>query len=298
MRRNIRLHAITLCTAAAIMFAAVVAAEEPVVKAFHPDGPMPSFEVATIKPVGPDKPDSGMTVRQYIAMAYGVPMPRGLPGNQYEGLQVLGGPEWIDKDRYVIDSRPPDELREAMRMMSDEDRRAENEMLDQSLLRERFHLKVHFETREMSVLQLVPAKGGLKITPVDPPPPGAIPPPTKAGGFRPGTMSLQVGNTGLNILNGRSVTMEQLSNVIRGQAAEIAGRPVIDDSGFHSRFDLNNFRFSGLAYTQGTGGGSATDPDVPSLAQALEEQLGLKLVRTKAQVEVVVIDSMDRPTEN
>lgn len=269
-----------------------------VVKAFHPAGPLPSYEVATIKPADPDKPFAGMILRRYIAMAYGVPLPWGIPGVELQGSQVIGGPEWIDKDRYDIKGKAADELREAMRKMSPEDRRAQEEMLEQSLLADRFHLKVHFDTRQMQVFELVPAKGGLKITAVDPPPEGEPSQPAKPGEFRPGTMSLSVGMNGLNILNARSMPLDIFINALRGQAPEIGGRPVVDHTGFHGNFDVKDFRFVGLAYTHGAGGASATDPDAPSLEQALEQQLGLKLVRTKAQVEVVVIDSIDRPTEN
>jgi uncharacterized protein (TIGR03435 family) len=182
--------------------------------------------------------------------------------------------------------------------MYPEDRRAQEEMMQQSLLSERFQLKVHFETREMAAFELVPAKGGLKITPVDPPPSGDIPPPTKSGALAPGTMSLAVGNNGVNILNTRSMPLGMFVNALRGQAPEIGGRPVIDNTGFKGNFDLKDFRFAGLGYTRGSDGPSATDPDAPSLEQALEQQLGVKLVRTKAAVEVVIIDSIDRPTEN
>ena len=270
-----------------------------VVKAFHPAGPMPSFEVATIKPVGPDRPLSGMTVRQYIAMAYGVPMPWGLPGAAFEGLQVVSGPEWIDKDHYVIDGKAPDELREARQKMPNEQRWAQDEMMEQSLLAERFHLKVHFETREMSVFELVPAKGGVKITVAEPSSTDQTSGPIKAGEMRPGTLSLSVSKNGLNVINGRGTSIEMLTGALRGQAAEIGGRPIINKTGIAGNFDLKDFRFVGLAYAQGAAApGNASEPDAPSVSQALEQQLGLKLVRTKGQVEVVVIDSIDRPTEN
>jgi len=122
MLRDIRLPYIALLTAAAIALAAGGVAQEPVVKAFHPAGPLPSYEVATIKPTDPAKAFGGTTLRRYIASAYGVPLPWGLPGVELQGSQVVGGPEWIDKDRYDIHGKPPEELREAMKQMSSEDR--------------------------------------------------------------------------------------------------------------------------------------------------------------------------------
>jgi len=276
-----------------------VAQQAPAVKAFHPAGPMPSYEVATVKPADPSQPFGGTTLRKYIGAAYGVPLAFGLPGVELQGSQVIGGPEWIDKERYQITGKPPDEMRDAMQKMPSEQRRQQNEMLEQSLLAERFHLKVHFETREMQVFELVPAKGGLKITPVNPTRPGDSATPRKPGELGPGNMSLGVGQNGLNVLRGRSMSMEMLINAIRGQAPEIAGRPILNDTGFNGNFDLEAFRFVGLAYTGGAASAaSAADPDAPSLSQALEQQLGLKLVRTKAPVEMVVIDSIDRPTGN
>jgi len=278
---------------------AAVAQEAPAVKAFHPAGPLPSYDVATIKPANPSQPFGGTTLRKYIGAAYGVPLAFGLPGVELQGSQVIGGPEWIDKERYQITGKPPDEMRDAMQKMPSEQRRQQNEMLEQSLLAERFHLKVHFEMREMQVFELVPAKGGLKITPVNPSQPGDAAKPPKPGEMAPGNMSLGVGQNGLNVLRGRSMSMEMLINAIRGQAPEIAGRPILNNTGFNGNFDLEAFRFVGLAYTGGAASAaSAADPDAPSLSQALEQQLGLKLVRTKAAVEMVVIDSIERPTEN
>jgi len=277
-----------------------MAQEPPSVKAFHPSGPLPSYEVATIKPVDdPSKPPYGTTLRRYIASAYGVPLAFGLPGVELQGSQVIGGPEWIDKDKYQITGKLPDEVRDAMQKVPSEQARQQYEMLQQSLLANRFHLKVHFETREMQVFELVPAKGGLKITPVEPSQPGDPAKPAKPGELGAGNMSVSVGQNGLNVLRGRAMSVEMLINAIRGQAPEIAGRPILNNTGFNGNFDLEAFRFVGLAYTGGAASAaSAADPDAPSLSQALEQQLGLKLVRTKALVEMVVIDSIDRPTEN
>ena len=217
-------------------------AQQPVVKAFHPAGPLASYEVATIKPADPAKPFAGETLRRYIGRAYGVPLAWGMPGVELQGSRVIGGPEWIDKERYQITGKPPDEMRDAMQKMPSEQRRQQNELLQQSLLAERFHLKVHFETREMQVFELVPAKGGLKITPVNPTQPGDSATPRKPGELGPGNMSLGVGQNGLNVLRGRSMSVEMLINAIRGQAPEIAGRPILNDTGFNGNFDLEAFR--------------------------------------------------------
>lgn len=165
----LRLSCTLLYTAALGSFAA---GQSPAVRLFHPDGPLPSYEVATIKPPDPARP-YGTTVRQFIQQAYGgVRMAAVRMDRPQPNVQVVGGPAWIDKDQYVILGKPSEQDRSAMNDMSQLERSRRTEMMDQMLLAERFHLKAHFAVREMPVLELVPAKGGLKITPVDPVPGG------------------------------------------------------------------------------------------------------------------------------
>jgi len=264
---------------------AQTAAQPPAVRVFHPHDPSLAYEVATIKPSDPSQPYSGTTLRHYIANAYGVPIPWGAPATEFAGSQVVGGPGWIDKDKYDIKGKVPDELREAMKKMSGDEGRATIETMQQALLADRFHMKVHFETREMPVFEMVPAKDGLKIkalTGVD----------EEAGA----SMNMQIRSDGTATLIGESATMDLFLNALRGESPDVAGRQIVDMTGFKGRFDLKGFRFSGVPL-QNAGGAGATDPDAPSLSQALE-QLGLKLIPAKGQVEVVVIDSIDRPTEN
>lgn len=74
---------------------------------------------------------------------------------------------------------------------------------------------------------------------------------------------------------------------------EVGGRLLVDQTGLTARY---NFK---LEWTPMEGGGARTDGvDAPTLFTAMEEQLGLKVASTKAKVEVLVIDSLDRPTEN
>jgi uncharacterized protein (TIGR03435 family) len=273
----------------------------PVVRVFHPDGPTLSYDVATIKPSDPNQPYAGTTLRRYIANAYGVPIPWGVPGVEFPGAQVLGGPAWIDNDKYDIKGKAPDELRVAMEKMKDAQRTAQTRTMQQALLAERFHLKVHFETREMKVYELVPAKGGLKIksaAPVDHDGDTSKP---KNDSLSAGSMWMGVSNNGAAILQGRAVSMEMFLNALRGESPDVTGRPIVDMTGFQGKFDLKDFRFSGMPLPGARDPGirTSTDQDPPpSVFAALEQSLGLKLVPAKGQVEVVIIDSIDRPTEN
>ncbi|HKO19136.1 MAG TPA: TIGR03435 family protein, partial [Acidobacteriaceae bacterium] len=251
-----------------------VAQTPPVVKAFHPDGPMPSYDVATIKPSDPGQQFGGTTLRRYISGAYGVQAGWAIMVGQETFSQVIGGPAWIDKDRYDIKGKPPEDIADAMKKMSPEERAAQNRMMQQSLLAERFHLKVHFETREMPIFELVPAKGGLKITAVDPPPPPSAvpPPPPKPGGaMPPGSARMGIMN-GAAVLDARAASMELFLGAIRGLAPDIAGRPIVDMTGFKGNFDVKDFRFQGPSLPQAAGnsGNNADPPDAPSLAHELE----------------------------
>jgi len=300
--RKLWRHVSVVTVATMLSAAAGVAQTPPVVKAFHPEGPMPSYEVATIKPSDPGGRFMGPTLRQYIAGAYGLPRQMViLSGQENAFSQLIGGPAWIDKDHYDIKGKPSDEQTEAMNKMSREERAAQNRMMQQSLLAERFRLKVHFETRETTVFELVPAKGGLKITAVDPPPPPSGvpgPPPTPGGPMPPGATRVGLMN-GAALIEARSTTMDNFLGAIRGMAPEIGGRPMVDMTGFKGNFDVKDFRFQGPSFPQAAGSGNNNDPpDAPSLSHELEEKLGIKLVAAKGQVEVVVIDSIDRPTEN
>jgi uncharacterized protein (TIGR03435 family) len=270
------------------------------VKLFHPDGQLPSYEVATIKPADPDQPWRGTTLRRYIQSAYGAGALWNIMINGSSDIplvHVIGGPAWIDKDVYQINGKPPDQLRLAMDKMAPEEKTRQTEMMQQSLLAERFHLRAHIETREMTVYELVTAKSGLKIKPVDPPPPpnGDAP---NGGAPKPGAPGMtQLGMmlNGTRIVTAHATSMDRLIGLLRAQA-DVGGRPIVDKTGFTGYFDIDGLRFSGAPMPQS--GQSTAESDAPAISTALEEKLGLRLVPRKEPVEVVVIDSIDRPTEN
>ncbi len=279
-------------------------------KVLHAAGPMPSYEVATIK-----RPEaSGISaayvagvassggsfvqprgsaavlvpaIRRYIQAAYGIP-------NGSAETRVVGGPAWIDKDAYMIQAKVPDEIRDAMQKMTPAEQANETRMMQQMLLQERFKLKVHFETREMPIYELRAAKGGLKIKEVPPPPP-VVPgaPLPRVGPGRPvppGMSTSRVGNGHME-MTAMATTMPRFINMMATQA-DVAGRPIVDKTGFTGNFDV-----VGMAWASSLGPG-LPDAEGASLFTALEETLGMKLVPGKAQVEVVVIDSIERPSEN
>jgi len=283
-----------LAAFAVLTLSASAQTADPVARVFHPSAPLPSYDVATIKPaVSLTNPNGmmlvrGTTVREYIRDAYAPTFARLAPA------QVIGGPEWIDKDRYTIDGKAPPDLEVAMQKMRTDEKTPQQHMMEQSLLADRFHLKVHFEVREMPIYALVPAKGGLRIKPVDAPAPrdpGSPPPPPSPNAPLPaGTMMTFVAPGGLRMVRAGATTMTGLVRLLSG---EISDRPIIDQTGFTGYFDINNMKWAAF------GSAAPSDSlDLPSLGTALEETLGIKLVATKGPVEVVVIDSIDRPSPN
>jgi uncharacterized protein (TIGR03435 family) len=216
------------------------------------------------------------------------------------GFQVAGGPSWINTDGYdvvaKVDGNPAPA--EPGKGQTDPMQRAM-----QNLLAERFKLKFHREMREMDIYALVLAKPGgapgpkLIQSPQDcaaqaaaargrsGPPPAPGPPPalgTAYCGIFGGPGRIRFG--GLN------------STMLARALNPYAGRMVVDRTGLSGSWDFE-LKFA----AQGRGPGPdapAPDPDAPDFFTAIQEQLGLKLESTKGPVEVLVIDSVERPTED
>jgi uncharacterized protein (TIGR03435 family) len=260
---------------------------------FHANGPLPSYEVATVKLLDPDTADSmvklppggglsPLSIRRYIMNAYGA----------VYAAQIVGGPEWLNKDAYVIHGKIPDDLEAALQKMTGEERIAQTRMMQEGLLADRFHLKAHFETRVLPVYELAPAKGGLKIVEVPAPPErkAGDPAPNSDGQLAPGSVRTTVNSDGLRVLNGRAIKMQLLMRVIAG---DIGDRPIVDHTGFTGPFNVSDFTWAPLS---AAGGGS--DPDAASVTSALREKLGIRVVPGRDPVEVLVIDGIERPGAN
>jgi len=258
-----------------------------------------SFEVASIKP---DRSGdmrffvrwqpgrfnaTGMTVKFLITMAYDV-----------KDFQVSGGPGWVNSERYDVEAKEPDSITQEMDKLPREQRRQLAESMLQSLLADRFQLKLTRGTKDMPAYALVVAKNGPKLheaKPEDTPATASSGP----GGHPHGPMMrMQPGQ-----LNGQGVGLSFLASVLSQQL----GRQVLDQTGLKGNYDLT------LKWTPeqgegmmvgGPGGGpppeGAPPPDTsgPSIFTAVEEQLGLKLQATKAPAEVLVIDHVEKPSEN
>jgi uncharacterized protein (TIGR03435 family) len=241
----------------------------------------------------------GFPLVTYLFFAYKV------IGNQGQYL-LPQLPGWATTDRFDIQARAEGNPgKDQMRMMM------------RSLLADRFKLAVHTESREVPVLAFVLAKPGktgqqLQPHPPDSPcptnaPPAPVPasantpppPLTVEGGFPAfcnGIFALPPSVPGRSRLGARNVTLKFLADSLSAGANR--GRPMIDRTGLSGTFDFI------LEYTPEIVGpvppGAVSEPDTsgPSLEEALREQLGIKWESAKNSIDVLVVDHVERPSEN
>jgi uncharacterized protein (TIGR03435 family) len=240
-------------------------------------------------PPGVSQALSPLSIRRYIMNAYGA----------MYAAQVVGGPDWLNKDAYNIKGKVPDELEAAFQNMKFSERNDQTRAMQQSLLADRFHLKAHFETRVLPVYELVPAKGGLKITEVPAPPERKPGDPTTASAF-----TRQAAASRLD-----SMTMTQQH---RPPHLQRTRHPNVGAGPHHRRPDERSrrpshrrpHRLHRLLRHQGPHLGALgrrrrRQRARRSLAhRRARKKLGIKLVPAKDPIEVLVIDSIDRPSEN
>lgn len=256
----------------------------------HADSPLPSFDVASIRPSSSDALRTvrsaselhmiDVTVRYLMEQAYNIPWTNGSKD------RIRGGPGWIDSDHYDVDAKIGSEAAAALEQMPEEQRRTQMNLRLQTLLADRFRLKVHFESKQEPVFAIVAGKDGPKLAPAAPSAEG------------PQGQGILVRYSGQSAqMTAKGATLGDLANWLTGYS-EMGGQTVVDQTGLTQRYDfaLNWTRDRTLA--SGEQSESETGASGPSLFTALQEQLGLKLVNTRGPVEIVVIDSIERPTEN
>jgi uncharacterized protein (TIGR03435 family) len=178
----------------------------------------------------------------------------------------------------------------------------------QSLLEDRFQLKIHRETKELPVYDLAVAKGGPKVklsedqSPFRPPERGAAPPPPpQRGGPMPrGSMRMGRGD-----LEATALPLTSLINALSQQL----GRTIVDKTGLQGLYDIK-LQWTPDALPSGPAGSGGPagirgpneppppDPAGPTIFTAVQEQLGLRLESSKGPVEIIVIDNVERPAAN
>ena len=229
-------------------------------------GGAPAFEVATIKPSGPESPPisirrlpggrlvtTNTSLPMLIQWAY-----------QLDESRLVGVPPGFNGFRFDVVAKAPEQ----------EPATGQMQLMMRALLAERFKLVVHHETRELVAYTLERESSGAKVRalttdePADPNP-------------------FKMSDSGTLI--GTRVTGDMLATVLSNQL----GRPVQNKTGFEGRFDFT------LRWAPDTGVAPGDAQDRPSLFTAIREQLGFRLVARKTPTDVMVIDHVERtPAEN
>ncbi len=233
--------------------------------------PLPKFEVATIKPPGPQDrviglynyPGGRVVISQYtfallVHEALGV-----------QRFQLVGAPAWIDSERFMIEAKPP-----ASSKLSSFTPNREAPLIEEqrqmllALLMDRFQLEFHRESKEAVVYLLT--KGPKALTLGQPEHPE----------YRMAFAGLLGGN---GTVSGQNATME----FIASQLSRSMGAPVLDRTGLTGSFD---FTLENVYDPE--------EHDLATIAQRTVPALGLKLERSRGPVETIVIDHLTKPSAN
>ncbi len=275
------------------------------------DAPPPSFEVVSIKPDRSGMISSKYSPNRYTATyknaKFFIKMAYGSSASRFtfplRDDQVEGGPGWINSKYYDVDAKIEDAMAEQFRQHP-EQLWGPLRLMIRSMLADRFNLQVSHTTREMPAYALVAAKDGPKFLDQKMLPGDAYPSlltPSQPVRGRPCVPKL-----GWACM-ANYMSMADLAVLLSGLPE--MSRPVIDQTGLKDTYFLrleyeHTHRAVPLFSAQDAGNVDIanlpppTEQTGPSLVQALEKQLGLKLEPTKGPVDILAIDHIEKPTEN
>ncbi|HEY4381780.1 MAG TPA: TIGR03435 family protein [Acidobacteriaceae bacterium] len=235
----------------------------------------PSFEVATIKPSDPNVPGDwfrvngrnfsthNITLMGMIKFAYGV-----------HGKQVLNAPDWMDQDKYDVAAVPDGEGQPNDKQWKG---------MVKKLLLERFKMTFHTDQRELAVFAVTLAKDGPKDMAEN-----------TGGGSLPSLFFR--GTPGGILLPAKNATVKDFTGLLQ---EVVLDKPVVDQTGLKGRYDFNLKWAPDDSQFGGRIPPPSEAPDAPpNLFTAVQEQIGLKIESTKAKVDVMVIDRVEKPTAN
>jgi uncharacterized protein (TIGR03435 family) len=273
-------------------------------------GDKPAFDVASVKPnkstgeptsnfpLGPGNvyvPNGGYfsaanyPLVTYILFAYKI------SGYQSQAL-IPQLPAWVTTDRFDIQAR-----------VKGNPTKDEMRLLMQSLLADRFKLAIHTATREVPAFGVLLVKAGKTGPLLQPHPDGAscsstasdTTPPLKAAGKFPtlcgGIFNMPPSAPGRVRVGARNVGMGVIASALTLMGN--LGRPVMDQTGLSGNFDFA-MEWTIEPDDVPPGVDFQPDPSGPSFQAALKDQLGLRLESQKGSAEVIVVDHVERPTEN
>ena len=234
----------------------------------------PTFEVATIKPSQPDEEPSvrvegtrlvtaNKSLVDLMMFAYGI-----------HSLQIMDGPEWLKTEKFDVVVQPSLPGRPSTAQMRS---------IVQKLLADRFKLVFHHAQKELPVYRIVTAKGGPKLTPTTEEERASN---TAAIGIAAGQMTV------------RNATLSEFASLMQRYVR--LDRPIVDHTGIAGKYDFKLIWTPDFSQFDGNPppGPAREDENAPSLYTAIQEQLGLKLEAAREPTDVLVIDHVERPSEN
>lgn len=280
-----------MAVAASITFAQAGAVPETAATAAKAYVPTLTFDVASIhESPAADSYDVGggfaphsssfrvtnLNTMNLVAMAYGV-----------RWDQISGMPD--ARAMFNIQAKSDSAADEHLAKLSKDQEKLEQQHMLQMLLADRFKLKVHWETREGPAYDLLVSKNGPKLSVAKGEPPSAEE--IKAWGDKPVPPLYQRGDSRIGFdFVAHECSMEDIVQMLAGQF----GHPVFDKTGLTGKYDFI-LRYHGTQVSDR----SADDMDpVPTLDIAIQDQLGLKLKPTKGTVPILVIDHIEKPSDN
>ena len=247
----------------------------------------PLSETDAYKPTG-GRFFATFPVMSYITFAYKLTL---APDQRHALLARM--PKWAETDRFEIDAHAAqtNPTKDQMRLMM------------QSLLAERFHLTSHFEARTESVFEMrlvKPGQLGPKIHPHDEGKPcdvaGPPVPPTDKNFLPPCDNYFRITNKGTRWGGSRNTTMETLAGAIPSLGD--VSRTVVDRTGISGKYDWIMEWSPESTRPQASNADLATEPYRPHFSIQAQDQFGIKLETAKDPVQVLVVDHIEKPSEN
>ena len=239
--------------------------------------PVPAFSVVSVKPSNPNSsavleitPDEFVerknTVMWLIESAYGI----------HEERLVLGAPSWIKEERYDVLAKVDESDIKALSDLKPQQRF----FMLRPVLEERFHLRYHLETRVLPEYVLTIAKNGSKLKPSKPA--GAVPP----------EHVWKI--SGRYELDAKDIPISQLCSYVLSTEAQ---QLVVDQTGLTGTYDFT-LRWSREDAAAGLDTSAKGGNDAPDIFTAVRDQLGLTLSPLRVPMPVLVVDHIERPSEN
>lgn len=210
---------------------------------------------------------------------------------------TVGVPKWAERERFDVESRVDEAHIAAFHALPF----LQQLGMIQSILKSRFQMRAHIETRELPIYALVVDKGGVKMQKATI---GEVYSPEILGpdGQSAGMMRVTGGQQGGGSLTGQGITMKALASGL----TQGLDRPVLDKTGLTGNYDVrlnwgaDQVTISPLPSSDGfpSHGASQVESKEPSIFTAVQEQLGLRLESERGLVKQLVIDHISSPSEN